>query len=397
MSTDLSVNLAGLDFPSPIVVASGPLSLSPRHMLKALRCGAGGVVTKTITYDETQQVQPKPRMYVVNKKAALAGGYYSLYSIDLMSEYKPEAWVDLLKQTREGMRREGLRGVLIASIAGRSYDEWEKLAKMVGEAGADAIELNLSCPHIEKGKLMGKAAARDPKIMSDLVKTVKNVSSIPVISKLTPQGANPVDLAEVVVSAGADAIVSTARFQGLVMDTNEMRPILWGGYGGYGGPWQLPISLAWTAHIASRKLGVPIMGSGGLSSGEDIVAFILVGADAVQTCTSPMIMGYEVIPRMIDQLNEWMRSKGFARIVEFKGLALDKIVPLEELPRERIYRVLVHDDRCTGCSACIRVCPYDALSLGQSKKVSVDEEKCDDCGLCISICPFDAMELVEGK
>lgn len=397
MSIDLSVKLGNLAFPNPIIVASGPPSMSPRHILNCFKHGAGGVVTKTIGFDPIMQAQPKPRMHVMNKKDAVAGRYYSLYSIDLLSEYEPEKWVDFLREAKQNMKRQGLEGVLIASIGGRDYEEWRKLATMVEGAGVDAIETNLSCPHIEKGKLMGRAVASDPNLVQNIVKTVKNACSIPVVCKITPHGADPVQLAEVMVSAGADALVSTARFQGLVIDIDEMEPISWGGYGGYGGPWQLPMSLSWTAHIATRKLGVPIIGSGGVASGDDIVKFIMIGADAIQTCTAVMILGYDIISKMKDRLGEWITSKGFTRIEEFKGIALNKIIPLEDLAREKAYQVLVDNEKCTSCAICERACPYLAISLDQLRKPVIDQAQCGNCGLCVSICPFDAMELARKK
>jgi len=152
---DLSVNISGVDFKSPLIVASGPPTLSAEHVLKCIRAGAAGAVTKTITYDVTQQVQPKPRMLVVNPEDALRNRFYSLYSIDLMSEYRPELWLRQISEAKKEAKAHG--GVIIASIAGRTFDEWEKLAKLVEEAGVDMVELNLSCPHLEKNVLMGRA------------------------------------------------------------------------------------------------------------------------------------------------------------------------------------------------------------------------------------------------
>ncbi len=393
MNVDLTVDLAKLRLPNPIIVASGPPTMSPDRILKSFKYGAGGVVSKTIGFDPVMQLQPKPRMYVTNSKDALAGKQYSFYSIDLMSEYPPEKWVRFFKKVREDMKQNRLDGILVASIAGRDYEEWERLAKIVEGAGVDAVETNLSCPHVEKGKLMGRATAGDPAVVKNIIKTVRGACAVPVICKITPHGANPVELAKTMVSAGANALVSTARFQGLVMDPDGMRPILWGGYGGYGGPWQVPISLSWTAHIAASGLGVPIIGSGGISSGDDMLKFIMVGADAVQICTAVMILGYEIIPRMKERLEQWMGSKHFARIRKFRGRSLGKIIALEDLPRNKVYRIGVNGEKCTSCGVCVRACPYDAISLDQGKKAIVDDRKCDNCGLCVSICPFDAMKL----
>jgi len=395
MNVDLTVNIKGLSFPNPLIVASGPSTLNAKAIMKCFENGAGGVVTKTITYDPFQQLQPKPRMYILNKKDALAGRFYSFYSVDLMSEYKPEKWAVFLRYIKKELKKRNLRGILIASIAGRSYDEWEKLTDIVTSADADAIELNLSCPHVEKGSFMGRAATSDPEIVKNIIKIVKKRSGAPVIGKLTPHGANPLELAKTMAFAGVDAVVSTARFQGLVVDAETLKVVSWGGFGGYGGPWQLPISLSWTAHIVNENLGIPVIGSGGITSGEDIIKFILVGAEAVQCCTAIMLMGREIIRKMISELENWMIKHSFTKISNFRGYITKKgIIKIEDLNREKKYRFSV-SPKCIKCGICAKVCPYDAVQLSSSCNVQINLKKCDNCGLCLSICPVDAIEMRE--
>lgn len=391
MGVDLSVNISDLIFRNPIIIASGPNTASAERILKCFEFGAAGAVTKTITYDVMMRVQPKPRMYIMKSSNALENRFYSFYSVDLMSEYEPERWVEEIKRVKKSAL--GKESILIASIAGRTFEEWENLARLVEDAGADMIETNLSCPHIEKDSLMGRTAALNPKLVSEIIKVVKKTASIPVVGKITPHGANPIELAKIMVDSGADAIVSTARFRGLILDIDSMKPILWGGFGGYGGPWQLPISLGWTANIAMENLGKPIMGSGGISGWEDIVRFILVGATAVQVCTAIIVGGYNIIRGMIKGLSEWMETKGFQGIEDFRGLSLKNIIPIERLERRKIYRVIVDYEKCVGCGICVRTCPYDAITLSDNNKAHVGIE-CDNCGLCVSICPFKALSLV---
>jgi len=387
---DPSVEIAGISFRNPVIVASSPAARSSKHIVKCIRSGAGGVVTKTITYDPTQRIQPKPRMHVVNPKDALAGRFYSFYSVDLMSELEPEAWV---KELAKAKKEVGNDGVLIASIAGRTYGEWEKLAALMQGAGADMLELNLSCPHIDEGGLMGKAASYDAEIVSNVAKAVKGSASIPVIGKLTPQGANPVLLARTMASSGIDAVVSTARFQGLLIDTESGKPVLWPGFGGYGGPWQVPISVAWTAHIAMEGLGKPIIGSGGISKWQDALSFILAGASAIQLCTSIMTKGYGVIEDIEKGIEGWLEKNGFGSLKEAVGMSLKGIVPLEKLERSKVYRVTVNDGKCTRCGICEKICPYDAITI-VSKGVVIDWKACDNCNLCVSLCPTSAMSLL---
>jgi len=398
MSIDLRVKLTPkLELPNPLIIASGPSVKNDADILRGLESGAGGVVTKTITYDPLQQVQPKPRMYVVDKKSAiLRTKFYSFYSIDLMSVYPPEKWYTFIKRAKLEIARRGLEGVIIASIAGRTYEEWEKLTRLVTEAGADAIELNLSCPHIESGsgKLMGRAVAQDTNIVANIVKVVKENSNIPVIGKLTPHGANPVELAKVMASSGVDAVVSTARFQGLIIDINTLRPVEWGGLGGYGGPWQLPISLAWTYHVVRALPNVPVIGSGGISSGYDIVRFILVGAKATQSCTTIILHGYEIIRVMLNELTKWMLEHGYTRIEEFRGLTLKHVLSLEELNRVKKYVFSIDITKCTLCGICIKSCPYGAI-VRVSDRIEINNTLCDNCGLCYSLCPYDAINREE--
>ncbi|MEM3979740.1 MAG: 4Fe-4S binding protein [Ignisphaera sp.] len=396
MELNLAVELhKNLSLPNPLIIASGPSVKDDEDIVRGLEAGAGGVVTKTITYDVNMQVQPKPRMYIIDKYSALARTkFYSFYSIDLMSQHPPEQWVELMKRAKNEIKKKKLEGVVIASIAGRTYEEWEKLAKLMTEAGADALELNLSCPHVDPSRpeLMGRAVVSNPEIVVNIVKRVKENTNLPVIGKLTPHGANPLEVAKTMVKAGVDILVSTARFQGLVIDVESMKPILWGGLGGYGGPWQLPISLAWTYYIVKELGNVPVIGSGGISSGLDIARFILVGARATQVCTTIIVQGYDAIKVMLDELKSWMKKHSFTSTDEFRGKALGNVIPLDKLNRTKMYRYIVNESKCTICKVCIRVCPYKAIIDRGLKPPIISEDKCDNCGLCYSLCPSDAIE-----
>jgi len=384
----LATNVAGLELKNPIIVAAGTRTLSSRHLIKCYMHGAAGAVTKTITFDVVHRVQPKPRMYILMKDSMLRGDWYSFYSIELMSEIAPEKWINEIKR----VKREAEEFLVIASIAGRTVEEWEELVDIVNQSNADGIELNLSCPHIERGKLMGRAVVEKPKVVEEIIKVVKSRTDLPVIGKLTPHGASPLTLAEIMNRAGVDAVVSTARFRGLIIDVDEMKPILWKWYGGYGGPWQVPISVAWTAQIAKTLPDMDVIGSGGIHSGRDVLQFILAGASAVQICTVVIVEGYKSIDRILAELKSWTNSKG-VDLSMLRGRALEHMLSLESLERRRVFSVIVDDEKCSRCGICIETCPYNAIYLDEQGRVRVDESSCDNCALCINICPRNAMSM----
>lgn len=390
---DLSARIAGVTFKNPVIIGAGTATLNTEKMTQCMAAGAGGVVGKSVAYDPMYQRQPRPRFHIVHPEAAYSGKYFSLYSTELSAPFKPEVWVKEVKRAKKAAR--SYESVLIASIAGRDHEEWANLAQMMETAGADMIELNLSCPHVEPGEgaLWGRVAGGDPKAAEDVVRVVREAVGIPIIGKLTPDGANPLDVARAMVKGGVDAVVSTARFQGLVIDPEEMRPPLWGGFGGYGGPWMVPLGCKWVARLMEMNLGVPVIGSGGIAGFEDAVRFMLVGAVAVQMCTEVVVRGYNVIRRTVGGVEEWMRKKGFESLEDFRARALKNIVSFEKLDRVGVYKGAIDESLCNGCGRCVLSCFYNAIQMVKKRAV-VDALRCDGCGMCVAICPQSAATII---
>lgn len=388
---DLSTELAGIRFKNPIIVAAGTPTMNAENMILCIKHGAGGVVAKTVTYAKLHQVQPRPRFHVVHPDQ-IGLGLYSFYSAELMAEYTPEEWMRELERVNSTARK--YRSVLIASIAGRNIEEWVKLASMVEDSGVQMVELNLSCPHVEPGEtsMMGKTAGADPTVVEKIVSHVKEAVSIPVAVKLTPHGADPVRIALAAEEAGADVLVATARFQGLILDVDSMKPIEWGGLGGYGGPWMTPISCTWVYKL--MKLGVKpsIVGSGGVSDHFDVLRFLMLGAKAVQICTAVIVGGLRILTTILRGVERWMEQKGFKSLDEIVGAAVDNVVEFEYLDRETLYKAVVDSGRCTGCGRCLRSCFYHAIKV-KGSVVYVDRDLCAGCGLCRSLCPTGAISL----
>lgn len=389
---DLSVEIAGVRLKNPIVVGSGTPTTSADAMIKCIEAGAGGIVTKTATYDPMHQNQPRPRFNLLHRDDIFRGGFFSLSSIELMAHQEPERWAREIKKARSVARRNDC--AVITSIAGRDYLEWEKLAKLMESSGADMIELNLSCPHIEPGEsvLMGRSAGTSPDISERIVRAVKKSTSLPIVGKLTPDGADPIALAKAMVKGGADAVVATARFQGLVIDVESMSPPVWGGFGGYGGSWMTPISCKWIAHLVNNKIDAQIFGSAGAMGADDAIRFMLVGAHAVQMCTAVIVRGCELIRQTIVDVGKWMTKHGFNNIETFRGKALENIVPFDKLDRTTELKSMIDESKCIGCGRCSASCFYEAIAM-TDRRAKVDQSACVGCGMCYAICPVNAITL----
>ncbi|MEM2740112.1 MAG: 4Fe-4S binding protein [Candidatus Bathyarchaeia archaeon] len=388
---DLSVELAGVKLKNPLMVAAGTPTINSKAMIKCMEWGAAAVVSKTITYAELHRLQPRPRFYVLHPES-MDSGFYSLYSVELMSELSPDEAVEDLSIAVKYARR--YDAIVVASIAGRSMDEWVKLSSMVEDVGVSMIELNLSCPHVEaeEGSLMGKTAGSDPYIVGKIVSTVKSTVGIPIAVKLTPHGADPLAVALSADKAGADIVVATARFQGLVIDIDSMRPVAWGGLGGYGGPWMSPISCSWVYRIVKSSVRACVVGSGGIAGYEDVLRFLMLGCRSVQICTAIIIHGFQFITRMLGDLDKWLKDRGFSSVNDIIGVALPNIVNFEDLDRVSVYKSSIDRDKCISCMRCLRSCFYEAIKIMDGGP-TVYEKLCMGCGLCASICPSKAITL----
>jgi dihydroorotate dehydrogenase (fumarate) len=272
---------------------------------------------------------------------------------------------------------------VIASLDCVTQEGWIRYARLVEEAGADAVEVK-SCPH-GLHQMTGSELA-------EAVSAVGAAVAIPVIPKLLPQSTNPLRAALDLESIGADGVVMFNRFAGLDIDLEAQRPIMHGGAAGHGGPWSIYYSLGWIA-TASPRLRIPISASGGVWEGDDIVKYLLAGATSVQVCSAVCLQGYEIVPKLLRRLRGWMESKGYSSPEDFRGLAARRVLGLAEIDRHRLKCARVDPEACIDCGLCSRVCIYSAFE--SSPDAIVLPHRCVGCGLCSEVCPADAIAMVD--
>src|SRR5215213_850356 len=263
MGANLSVIFTGLRFPNPFLLSSAPPTESDANIMRAFEAGWGGVVTKTIgMHPVTNVAGPKtkflrtdPLTSRMSMQKRPGSALHSSWNWELISDKGIDWWLPKIA----GIKRAFPDRVLVASImAGSGSDRelrhWQDLAKGCQDAGADAFELNLSCPHMDRQD-MGSNVGKDAGLISVVTKVVKEVARVPVWCKLTPSTTDIVEEANAAFRGGADAIVSSNTFPSLPLidpETMDFEMNVDGlvSSGGLGGPAILPQSLAKMASLA---------------------------------------------------------------------------------------------------------------------------------------------------
>ncbi len=349
---DLSTRFTGIPFANPFLLASAPPTESESNIERAFDAGWGGVVTKTIGMHPVVNVAG-PRTKFLRSDAA--GGRVSMakrpdstlmasWNWELISDKPVDWWVPRL----ERIKRNWPDRVLVASIMAGSGDDkefehWQTLTRAVQEAGADAIELNFSCPHMDRVD-MGANVGKDPVLCSVSTQAVKAVATVPVWVKLTPATAKIVDEAEATFRGGADAISSSNTFPALPLvdpDTLEFEINVDGlvSPGGMGGPAILPLSLAKMAELTQAFPDREFSGIGGVSGWAQALDYFLLGCGTVQVATAAML-DHAIGPNVIRDLTEGMAAfldrhadRGWTRLEDFRGLRRDRVVAQSEIRR----------------------------------------------------------------
>jgi len=280
--------------------------------------------------------------------------------------------------------------------------------KRTEDTGCDGIELNYGCPHGMSERGMGAAVGQVPEYCAMITEWVAEVSSIPVIVKLTPNVTDVVIPARAAVKGGADSLslINTINsIIGVDLDTFDTVPSVGGKgtHGGFAGPAVKPIALHMVSAIAGdSEVGVPISGIGGISTWRDAVEFMLLGATSVQVCTAVMHYGFRIIEDLNDGMSNWLDEKGISSITEIIGKSVEKLTDFSQL--NLLYRTTarIDKDKCISCNLCYIVCEDTAHQCIDMKphnggvKPEVREDDCVGCRLCAMVCPVhECIDMVE--
>lgn len=300
-SNPLSTSFAGLKLANPTILASGILGYSAESLNRVAKGGTGAVVTKSVG-NEPRVGYPNPTV------VQAASGLINAMGL-------PNPGIDVFTEELK-YAKTILRVPLIVSVFGYSADEYATVAKKAVDAGADAVELNVSCPHV---KQTGAEIGQSPQLLSEVVEKVKAAINKSVIVKLSPNVADITILAQAAVEAGADALTAVNTLKAMAIDTETMQPILSNTKGGLSGPAIKPVALRCVYDIA-EQFDVPIIGCGGVADWRDAVEFLLAGACAVQIGTA-VAADTEVFQSIAKGVEVYLRRKHYGSVKELVGLA----------------------------------------------------------------------------
>ena len=388
---DLSSNLAGIKSPNPFWLASAPPANSGYQVMKAFDQGWGGAVWKTLG---VPVINVSSRYGAVNYRGNRMIGFSN---IELITDRPLK---DNLREIEE-VKKHFPDHAVIASLMVESREEWHQIVKDVENAGSDGIELNFGCPHGMCERGMGSAVGQEPKVLETIVGWVKEVSTIPVIVKLTPNISDIRVPARAAKSGGGDAISLINTIQSIVgvdIDNFVPYPEVDGQStnGGYCGPAVKPIALNMVKNCAlDPEVGLPISGIGGIENWRDVVEHILLGAANVQVCTAVMHYGFGIVREMQAGLERYMLDKNFKTIDSMVGKALNQVKNWEDLNLK--YKVVAEIDegKCIECQLCYTACEdgaHQAIGLSEQEGQRIPyiiEENCVGCNLCSLVCPVE--------
>lgn len=355
---NLSTKIAGIELKNPLLPASGPLVGDYEKMMTLAAFGLGGMVTKTISIAGAEVPRP---CIIANKD--------SIMNAELWSEYPLEHWLEKILPNL----KQDLNIPLIISV-GYTKEDMEKLIPVL-DPYADAFEVSTH--------YVGK----DLNLIGETVKTIRKNTKKPVFMKVSPHMPDHVAFAKVVRENGASGVAAVNSLGPSMKIDVANRKVLVGNDKGEvwtSGPAIKPVALAIVNKIKSAMPDFTVIGVGGVASADDVVEFLLAGADAVQMLSAAMLQGKDLYEKIVNDLPKALKKYNFSSVEEVRNAKLEK-GNIKFKPDNPV----INENKCVKCGLCEKVCPYFAIKIDE--KVNVNTEKCFGCGLCESKCPVKAI------
>lgn len=390
--TVLQTELCGIPLENPFLLASSVVGSNYDMCARAFEAGWAGVSFKTICAFPIREASPRfSAIYSAD------GSMMGFKNIEQLSDHSVAENMAIFRQ----LKRNYPQKFILASIMGRTDEEWTELARQCQENGADALELNFSCPNMmEEG--LGSDIGQVPTLVERFTAAARRGAAIPILAKLTPNVARMSPAAEAALRGGADGLSAINTIKSLMAvnpDTYVSSPDVNGrsAVGGYSGNAVKPIALRFIAELAQnpKLCGLHLSGMGGVESWRDALEFMLLGASSIQVTTAVMQYGYRIIEDLKAGLAYYLHEKGFQQVREVVGLGLDSLSDTTDtLERGTIVYPKFNRKTCIGCGRCMISCKdggHQAIWLDEGRRPILDVKKCVGCHLCVLVCPTDSI------
>jgi len=299
MNNRLNVSIAGVELQNPVITASGTFN-SGREYSRFIDLNRLGAITVKGVSHEPWAGNPSPRT------AETYGGM--LNAVGLQNS----GAAAFIRDDLPFMRKYSAK--IIVNICGKTMEEYIAVARDFKGVDIDLIELNVSCPNVKEG---GMAFGTDPTHTKAVTQAVKLHSTAPVIVKLSPNVTNIAEIAKAAEAGGADAISLINTLQGMAIDIHRRKPVLGFKFGGLSGPAIKPVALRMVYQVA-QAVQIPIIGMGGIATGEDAIEFIMAGATAVAVGTANFANPLATM-EILDGIEEFMDKYNVQHISEIRG------------------------------------------------------------------------------
>ena len=298
MEYNIPVHFAGLSLKNPVIIASGILGLSQTIFDRLADVGAGAIVSKSIS------MYPRE-------------GYRNPTVVSL----EHTSWlnaVGLANPGAEAFSKEisSNKVPLFVSLVGSSTEEFISVVKRFKSSNILGFELNLSCPHVEK---MGMEIGDDPRLVKEIIQSIKNESSKPLIVKVGLGKSDILEIAKISEDAGADGITAINTLRAMKIDIVNKCPILENKVGGLSGAAIKPIGVRCVYELR-KKISLPIIGSGGILTISDMLEYIMAGATAVQVGSLIAYKGLDAVGKLVGDLHDYLKSNNYDDLEEIVGI-----------------------------------------------------------------------------
>lgn len=390
-ATKLQTHICGIPLENPFLLSSSVVASSYDMCARAFEMGWAGAAFKTISFLDIHEASPR--------FSAIKGDNGSIIgfkNIEQLSDHAVAENMDIFRKLKEDYPNK----FLLVSIMGRNEEEWTTLARMATEAGADALELNFSCPNMAEDGL-GSDIGQTPELVERYTAATRKGSRIPILAKLTPNTGMMSEAALAAKRGGADGLAAINTIKSIVginPHTYVSSPSVHGqsAVGGYSGQAVRPIALRFIAELGKNPelKGMHLSGMGGVETWKDALEFMLLGAGSIQITTAVMQYGYRIIDDLLDGLLGYLNEKGFHSVEEIIGLGLDAVCDTEDLERDTIIYPKFQRNKCIGCGRCFLSCRdggHQAIAMGKDRKPILNAHKCVGCHLCTLVCPVNAI------